>query len=774
MNIYKILLVTLLLLTRSYVIVYAEGLTGKVVDEKGEPVGFANVILLSIPDSNFIQGTISNDEGDFVFEKVSGEEKYINVSCIGYDKLTKICTAGNLGVLSVNSSSIMLNETVISGSRPTHIMKGNSLITNIQNTLLSSVGSAQDVLKRIPGLRVDPDNSIEVFGKGTPLIYINGRKVRDVAELEQLNSEDIVNVELISNPGAEYDAEVKSVLKIRTVKPVGEGVGGYVRGSGNYSSGWGHTQQANLNWRKGGLDVFGSVRHVQMQYELDETSQLNIHGDQTWNIINNANAKGRVNNLSVETGVNYQFDDKNIAGVRYQLGRTPYYKLNFVQKMGVHAIDTPDEQLASNIDMQREQTQHHFNLYYIGKIGKKLGVDVNIDFLDGKASKNQCANEKSSAAQNDRTVTGLSDVKNRLYAAKLVFTYPIASGVLSFGGETGKTDRDDVYTNPEKLIDSSKSNTTEKKAAAFASYMVELGNLSLEGGMRYEHASFNYDELYTDKQLNRKFDNIFPSFSLSFPTGKLRHALSYTAKTRRPGYEQIDGSVQYSNRFMYKQGNPMLEPETRHDITYRTGYRFLNFSLSWVYVKNYIDMDSYLYNKDGDIMVRNVLNFDKRKELNFLLSASPKFSFWEPVGSIYVSCPSFRINYGNETMTYNKTKAVFNLNNDFTLPADFIFSLNGAYSTEGYRGITKLQSYGTIDVGLRKSFCRNSLTLNLTGSDIFHTFRSGVWKSNPWVSEYTKDVLNTRKVELTATYRFNAARSKYKGSGAANDEMRRL
>lgn len=94
-------------------------------------------------------------------------------------------------------------------------MKGNALVTNVDGSSLALAGTANDVLVRIP-MVVDNGGTLEVFGKGAPAIYVNGRKVNDLQELSQLNSRDIKNVEVITNPGAAYAADVKSVIRIRT------------------------------------------------------------------------------------------------------------------------------------------------------------------------------------------------------------------------------------------------------------------------------------------------------------------------------------------------------------------------------------------------------------------------------------------------------------------------------------------------------------------------------------------------------------------------------
>lgn len=215
-----------LLLTGLPILLNAQNLTGKLIDETKQAVAYANLVLLSLPDSTFLQGTISDEQGIFSLSVTDDTPKVLQISCIGYKKLTRPCTNGSIGIISLSSDAIILNETVITGRRPVYRLKGNSLTTTVQHTLLSTLGTGNDVLKRIPGIRMDNEKNVEVFGKGTPLIYLNGRQIRDKSELDQLNSNDIEKIELITNPGAEYDAEVKAVLRIQTIRPVGEGLGG--------------------------------------------------------------------------------------------------------------------------------------------------------------------------------------------------------------------------------------------------------------------------------------------------------------------------------------------------------------------------------------------------------------------------------------------------------------------------------------------------------------------------------------------------------------------
>ena len=102
------------------------------------------------------------------------------------------------------------------------------MLIDIQHSDLSKVGDAVDVLRQLPCINVSSTDVISVYGKGTPIIYINNKQVRDSRELQRLKSDAIKNVEIITSPSARYDATVSSVIRIRTVKKQGEGMSGFL------------------------------------------------------------------------------------------------------------------------------------------------------------------------------------------------------------------------------------------------------------------------------------------------------------------------------------------------------------------------------------------------------------------------------------------------------------------------------------------------------------------------------------------------------------------
>ena len=193
-----------------------QSVTGKVVNAQGEALPYANVFLLTPKDSTFIKGTISDATGVFSVDGYSKGD-VLKVSAMGYKTSYLTCQSDSVGIIAMQEDSKLLGEVVVKGHR--NYVKSNNMgltVSMIDNPL-SKLGSALDAIKQMP-LISGIGNNISVLGKGTPEIYINHRKVRDNSELQQLSSQNIQSVEIITNPGAKYEADVKSVIIIHTKK----------------------------------------------------------------------------------------------------------------------------------------------------------------------------------------------------------------------------------------------------------------------------------------------------------------------------------------------------------------------------------------------------------------------------------------------------------------------------------------------------------------------------------------------------------------------------
>lgn len=206
------------------IVSYAQSIKGRVIDELSQPLPFANIILLSLNDSSYIQGTISKDNGMFEIG-TTNKNCILKVSSIGYKTIyvnIQSGNIGNIGNIQMQPETYTMGSMTVIGHRPQIKISDEGMVVNIQNSLLRQAGTADDVLSQIP--RVSGSNgSFNVFGKGRPLIYINNRKIIDPSELLLLKSSDIKDVEVITNPGAQYGGAVQSVIRIKTIRQRGDG-----------------------------------------------------------------------------------------------------------------------------------------------------------------------------------------------------------------------------------------------------------------------------------------------------------------------------------------------------------------------------------------------------------------------------------------------------------------------------------------------------------------------------------------------------------------------
>lgn len=521
----------------------AQTVSGKLIDENSQPLPYANVVLLSLPDSTFVTGTISGEDGTFSLS-TTAEKQLVRISSIGYNTLYRPTQPANMGVIQMTTDTQILGEVIIKGNLPKTRIKDDALVTTIQNSPLAHAGTANDVLGRVPGV-IKNGESIEVLGKGSPIIYINGRQMRNASELDQLSSASIKDVEVITTPGAQYDASVNSVIRIKTVKPVGEGFGFNSRtvlGMAHYIYG---LEELNFNYRKNGFDLFGML-----EYDNNRDRQNNTMVQNTYSksLINQATSSRRFNQSQLyagKLGMNYMFDERHSLGFIYDFSYRPTTTRNdSYTSLSVDELLENELTTADTTDLRNRQ--HLVSGYYNGSWGK-WQLDVNADVLWNNQDKDQLVNEMATDTDN-RIFSTDNQVDSRLYAAKAVVSRPLWNGKLSFGTEWSFIRRTNLYTSQESFINDSDTKLNEDNGAGFVELSQRFGKVTAMVGLRYEHMDSRYYEGGKKmEEQSRTYDNLFPSVMVSFPVRDVRMRVNYTRKITRPAFSQLNGNVQYIN-----------------------------------------------------------------------------------------------------------------------------------------------------------------------------------------------------------------------------------
>ena len=147
----------------------AQTISGKLVNEENQPLAYANVVLLSLPDSTFVSGAISDEMGDFRLLKDEKGE-LIRISSVGYLTLYKEVNE-NLGIIRMKPDAHLLGEVVVKANLPITRAKGDAMITTVTGTLLEKAGNANDLLDKIPNVSAEGGN-VNVFGSRGGIIIL--------------------------------------------------------------------------------------------------------------------------------------------------------------------------------------------------------------------------------------------------------------------------------------------------------------------------------------------------------------------------------------------------------------------------------------------------------------------------------------------------------------------------------------------------------------------------------------------------------------------------
>lgn len=756
--------------------VTAQNIKGKIVDETGSPVSFANVVLLNRQDSSFVKGTISGEDGGFSLNS-SCNNGIIKVSSVGYKTAFKDCKGEDMTVV-LSEDSKMLGEVVVKSSLPKTILKDGGMKTIVAGSVLEKAGTMENLLDRIPNVSAQ-NGSIKVFGRGEPLIYINGKQMRDMSELDRLRSDNIKSVEVITNPGARYPASAKAVICVTTKKPQGEGWGIDASTTGEYDEkdNFGGNGRLSVNFRKNGLEL-GAYASAAKQYQPDyKDVQQVTYLDKTWNQKSKVRQTGVTESMNYRMDASYQIDTDNSIGANFSYLRNPEKSWNGDMNTSILQDETLSESNQSHVDLSGQRSNMSSNIYYLGKIGK-LGVDFNADWLWDKANQNNVTNEHfQEIGENGQyqTVRSTTNTRNHLLASKLVLTYPLLGGELSVGGEFSNIHRTSkMQVVPTNLVNDDNSRVTESMASSFLSYSRDFGALSLEAGLRYEYIDFDYYEY--GKRIagqSKTYGNWFPSLSLSLPVGNAQMLLSYSSDINRPSYQSLRSAMQYDNRYTYETGNPSLLSEISRSFDYELSYKWLTFDVTYSHTSNPIMQYVNTYKDNPAIGLMKPINGKAYDDIESSVTLQPTFGFWHPSLTTSIVKQWFNMDT-NEGKALNKPMASFRFDNTFDTKLA-MFTLMMSYNTKGHeQNLYFRKPMFCTNISIYKACMKNRLSFQLFVYDLFGT------NDQHFVAHFGKlrsmayDASSTSKLTLTVRYAFNASRSKYKGTGAGTEQKGRI
>lgn len=747
---------------------------GRVVDEEGNPIEFANISLLSPADSAFLTGGVSNESGYFTIP-CERKSVIVRLSYVGFKILEKEVSSVSIGTVRLHADHIALKGVTVNGHRPQYKMTDEGLQTNVAGTVLSKAGTAEDVLKHVPSV-IHKNDGWQVFGRGEALIYLNGKQLQDLSELDRLSSDQVKSVEVISNPGAKYNASVKAVIKVRTLKAKGDGLSVNARSYYRFDSRNNVGEYMKVGYRHNGLNLEGAYEYKRYHGYQHAPGELVEKADTLWDLNILTNTLSVYEQHWAQGRISYDFGKNQSIGAKYSISVTPYEKIggDFSSVVTANSV-LYDKIYQEGPEYGHSKPTHRFNIYYDGQIGKTT-IDFNTDLFRSHNIFNEFYNETSQEYES-RQFTTVSKSKSTMAASKLELTTPLLEGSLDYGIEYIHTNRKQLYRSSDvSAVGNSNSEITEQTVAPFAEYKHSLWKGSMTAGLRYEYVDFNYHEngIYKPEQ-SRTFSNLFPSVSYSAQIGKTNWQLAYSAKTQRPTYSQLSSDVSYANRFLHQSGNPLLRHETDHSWSLSGVWKFMQLSAQYTDKRNAI---IYWMDQDPDNESVNTIVYKNQhslKELTMMVSAAPTIGFWSPQLSAAIVKPWLSLDTSFGRIKFNKPITFVSFDNTFSLPSDITVNLQYGFMSKGNsKNAYVFRNQHVLDVSVSKCFFHNALSVQLKGNDLFYQNHNGGEIYTDKTKLWQDDLYNSRSLEVRVRYNFNVGRDKYKGKGAGQEEINRL
>lgn len=743
---------------------YAQSLSGKVIDKLGNPICAATVILQKT-DSTLVEAVITDENGSFSFTNIISPYRIVvqhlafqPVSCDNINLINPIILDEKLNELS---------EVTIKSNKPIIKVTNNGISIDVANSILNKEIKSYDVFKKIPGVVINNGN-LEILALGSPVIYINGRKVRNLDEAKRLPVKEIDNINLITSPGAEYTATGRAVLEITTLHPE-DGFSFQTDAEASIGNLISHQEGVQLKWKQNKITIGTDYSYKRPFDKYSEYSEKEISNNEPFLLKNTTSKKEHKNINSYGLNIEYKLNNNHLIG-SYFSGENMAGKVLSNTDINASATSTRYQgtQL-SNVDLK--QSDYFLNTFYRGKFSKYFGADVYFDYIKNKGNIDQ-------NVINQDSILSTSKTKHSLYAYKATLFFKKGAHQLNIGSEGNWIDGYNYSHNIGTNMKQGEIKDSEKRIAGFATYAWKSKKWNTKIGIRYEMLKTqNYDVEYPYENIERTYCNWFPSLSMSHNTSiGLNQQLSYAVHTSRPTFSQLSILPVYENMYSHSLGNASLQPMISHVVNYILTYKWIYMNIIYANMNNYIGHTYYTDEKHSTTIITSFKNYNNFQQLAIVIGGQKQiFPWWDCSVSLYLMKTIFKYDYLNMP---NKTKLPFltyTMNNVFTLPKKLMLFVDFEYSTKGDYLIETIYPTSKLDISFGRSWLNGNLDVRLSATDILCSSKDkSVGRINQ--IKVLQKVKNeeSRKISFNVVYRFNSFSTIKQNTSASGEERLRL
>lgn len=593
---------------------------GKIIDSlSNEPVGFATISLKKKGSSIIIDGVLSEENGNFIFEKVVTGNYDLYISFLGYNekKITTETTLKNpdmnLGNIALSQSTVLLDAVEITEEKVLVENKADKLVFNAENDASIAGGDATDVLRKVPMLSVDLNGNVSLRGSQNVRILINGKPSgmfsSNVADaLKMFPADQIKKVEVITSPSAKYDAEGSAgLINIITKKQNVEGVAGSVNASiGNRQN----SLFTNLNVGKGrlglssGAAVFYSTpaNGITEFYRLDKASEGLISQD----------GKQRTSRLGGNGSLSAFYDFNGYNSINSSINFRGFgFDVNGTTKGSINDVIFSDNFTRTNVG-NNFFGGYDWNTDYTRKFEKREGQELSFGVQYSRQNNNQDFEilETHDFALLNRDTKVLNDGVNHETTLQVDYIHPFTKAVkLETGAKAVirniisdyNTQNFDIATGYTPLIE--QFNYDQDVYAGYGSLNFLIAKkYSVITGLRYEKTAIagTFDKSTDLNFSDINYENFLPNLTISRTFSGFRTLkVSYSQRIQRPSLQFINPFNNNSDFINRTVGNPELDPELVQQV--ELGYNFT--------YKGFTTFSSLFY-KYTDGIIEQVLGLD--------------------------------------------------------------------------------------------------------------------------------------------------------------------
>ena len=781
-------------------------ITGKLSDEKGTPVGFANVSLINIATNKLSAAAITDSAGKFSITSPTPGSYFVRFTAIGFTEIkTDVFEAGanfrkDFGTLVLKSEGKKLDDVTVVALRPTITQEADKLVVTIENTAMAQGNTAFAVLAKSPGVFVDVDGNIQLNGRSGVTVMLNGKltylSARDLRNLlEGMPAENIKNIEIITNPSARYDAEGTSgIININLRKNTQRGVNGSIYGNAAYNFykqvnyGYG----TNINFKGGNWSSFLTLDGNHREGGRNSTFTRVFYGPSS-TIYFDQTAIGNFKNdqpIAIRFGTDYSFNDKHsVGGMVYwseskgtdefltdtYIGNAPKSYQQFIDS------DNFNKGVFKNLTS---------NLHYAAKLdtlGRQFSADIDYVKINNRRE-TDLLNYYTNLSTNNTTAEKLYTFVPAgydIWSGKIDYIHPLKNKhKLEAGAKVSRVESDNdsrfYFNNGSLVADMSRTNYFNYQEKIYAGYLTWSGplakKLTAQAGLRGEKTE-GIGRSYTTGQVNKRdYLDFFPSVFLQHKVSdNYGINLSYSRRLTRPNYGNLNPFRAYRDPYTWYEGNTNLRPQYTHQLSIAQNIRKIYFLTATYQLNKDVMSEIPILDVNTGTTVYTTGNVDDGYSISLTALAPVRIAKkWETQNTIVLNQTKF-------TMTTNLGKVengqlffMFQSNHTILLPKDFRIEMNFLYRGPAASGLYKMASMNRVDMAIKKSFFKKKFDVTANVSDLFKGFRY-LWTTNINGNKNDFDqYFRWRSVGLSLRYNFSHGQKVNIKQRAAIEEAGRI